>query len=294
MKSTSIQSTSIAIDGDATVDGSPVDGSSSSSTAETASADTTVSLGDVTVTSVSNTAVIGLESQSDASLIHLDQFRADPRFAGIDGHGVSVVVIDTGIDLNHPLFGPDANNNGIADRIIYSYDFSGGNDSNASDTVGHGSNVASIIGSQDATYTGMAPGVNIIALKVFPDNSTGASNVDITEALNWVVANRAAYNIVAVNMSLGSGDNVNSYVSTSWSSQFATLAANNTAVVVAAGNSYYQYQTQGVSTPADDANAWAVGAVWDRTPAGSAGLAGRPTTPPAPTASPRSPSAVRR
>ncbi len=205
------------------------------------------------------------QAQADTSLIRLDQFRADPRFSGIDGRGVSVVVLDTGIDLNHSFFGADANSNGVADRIVYSYDFSGSNDSNASDTHGHGSNVASIIGSQDSTYTGMAPGVNIIALKVFPDGSNpSATNADIAEALNWVVANRAAYNIVAVNMSLGSFSNYNSPTSNPYGSQFATLAANNTAVVVASGNSYASFQTPGVSSPSADPNAWSVGAVWDR------------------------------
>ncbi len=68
-----------------------------------------------------------------------------------------MVVIDTGIDLNHSFFGPDADHDGVADRIVYSYDFYGSNDSNASDFHGHGSNVASIIGSQDGTYTRMAP-----------------------------------------------------------------------------------------------------------------------------------------
>jgi Ca2+-binding RTX toxin-like protein len=198
------------------------------------------------------------QSQADSSLIHLDQFRADPRFSGIDGHGLSVAVIDTGIDLTHPFFG---------NRIVYSYDFSDGNDSNASDTVGHGSNVASIIGSQDGTYTGMARGVNIIALKVFPDGSNSALNSDIAEALDWVVANRSAYNIVAVNLSLGVADsNSNSPLSSPYSSQFATLAANNTAVVVASGNSYSPsgVQSQGVSSPSSDPNAWSIGAVWDR------------------------------
>jgi Ca2+-binding RTX toxin-like protein/20S proteasome alpha/beta subunit len=225
-----------------------------------ASLDSATAPGDATVD-----ADVGLLSQADTSLIHLDQFRADPRFSGIDGHGVSVVVIDTGIDLDNSFFGPDANHNGVADRIVYSYDFSGSNDSDASDHDGHGSNVASIIGSQDGTYTGMAPGVNIIALKVFPDNAAlGATISDIAEALNWVVANRAAYNIVAVNMSLGSGDNLNAPTPSPFASQFATLAANNTAVVVASGNSYASYQTQGVSTPSADPNAWSIGAVWDR------------------------------
>src|SRR5262249_159032 len=96
-----------------------------------------------------------LLSQADSSLIGLDQFRSDSRFNWINGRGLSVAVIDTGIDLNHPFFGPDNDHNGIADRIVYSYDFSGLNDPDASDTDGHGSNVASIVGSQDATFTGM-------------------------------------------------------------------------------------------------------------------------------------------
>jgi Ca2+-binding RTX toxin-like protein len=205
-----------------------------------------------------------ITAQSDTSLIHLDQFRSDLRFAGIDGSGVSVVVIDTGIDLNHSFFGSDANSNGVADRIVFQYDFSGSNDADASDTNGHGSNVASIVGSQDATYTGMAPGCNIIALKVFPDGNASASTSDIQEALNWVVANRAAYNIVSVNMSLGYSDNLNSPSSSPFAANFASLAANNCAVVVASGNSYYQFQAQGVATPSADPNAWSVGAVWDR------------------------------
>ena len=42
-------------------------------------------------------------AQRDASPIHLDQFRADLRLAGINGQGQTVVVLDTGIDLNHSV-----------------------------------------------------------------------------------------------------------------------------------------------------------------------------------------------
>src|SRR5262245_13873134 len=180
-------------------------------------------VGDVSLTVEATTvtpqdADVGLMAQADTSLIHLDLFRADPRFQGINGAGLSVAVLDTCINFSSPFFG---------NRIVYSYDFSGANDPNAQDTNGHGSNVASIIGSQDGTYTGMAPGVNIIALKVFTDGANPqGSNSDIAEALNWVVANRAAYNIVSVNMSLGSGDNLNFQSSSPFASQFANLVAN--------------------------------------------------------------------
>jgi Ca2+-binding RTX toxin-like protein len=217
--------------------------------------------------------ISSLTVQPDADLIDLDQFRADPRFAGIDGHGVTVVVLDTGIDLDNSFFGPDANHNGVADRIVYSYDFTGSNSSDASDRNGHGTNVASIIGSSNSVYPGMAPGVNIIALKVLSDSGSG-STADITEALNWVVANEAAYNIVAVNMSLGYGDNVDTPTASPFASQFAALVASDVAVVVASGNAYATYDTQGVSTPSADPNARSVGAVWDRNAGGFAWSSG--------------------
>ncbi|MBM4077524.1 MAG: peptidase S8, partial [Planctomycetes bacterium] len=96
-------------------------------------------------------------------------FHADPRFSNINGQGYSVVVIDSGIDLDHPYFGPDANGDGVADRIVYQYDFYGSNDSNASDGHGHGTHVAGIIGSSNTTYPGIAQNINVIALKVFSD-----------------------------------------------------------------------------------------------------------------------------
>jgi subtilisin family serine protease len=121
-------------------------------------------------------------AQQDASLIRLDQFRADPRFADINGQGQTVVVLDTGINLNHSFFGPDSDNNGVADRIVFAYDFTGTNSGDANDVNGHGSNLASIVGSQDATYIGMAPGCNIIALKVLSNSGSGTF-ADIEEAL---------------------------------------------------------------------------------------------------------------
>jgi len=111
----------------------------------------------------------------------------------------------------------------------------------------------------------MAPGTNIIALKVFPDGSGSASSNDIREALAWVVNNATTYNVVAVNMSLGYGDNLNTPTpSAYYSSELASLATKNVAVVVSSGNSYYQYQTQGVDSASADPNVWSIGAVWDR------------------------------
>ena len=191
--------------------------------------------------------------------------RSEPTrgLPALTGSGFSSVIIDTGIDLNHPFFGPDADSNGIDDRIVFQYDFSGANDSNASDVEGHGSNVASIVASQDATYTGMAPATGIIALKVFTDAGNGSFG-DVEEALQWVVANAATYNIASVNMSLGDTSNHNSPTSLyGLGDELAALNAMNVMVVSAAGNDYFTFQSQGVSYPAADPNSLAISAVWD-------------------------------
>lgn len=196
-------------------------------------------------------------------LIQLDTFRNDPRFTAFEGSGYSTVIIDTGIDLNHPFFGPDANNDGISDRIVYSYDFSGNDDSDASDFDGHGSNVASIVASSDTTHPGMAPGANIIALKVFPDDGGGASFEDIEQALQWVADNAATYNIVSVNMSLGSG-NYTTVTTGPLSAVMASVAAEGVMIVSASGNSFFDLGSQqGVAYPSADPNSLSVGAVYD-------------------------------
>ncbi len=202
---------------------------------------------------------------SATTLINLEDFRSDSRFAGIDGSGFSTVIIDTGIDLDHPFFGADLDRNGIADRIVYQYDFAD-NDADASDRKGHGSHVASIVGSSDRTYTGVAPGADIIALKVFKDNGTGYFS-DLEESLQWVIQNAARYNIASVNLSLGDENNWNTATPRyGIGDELATLAKMNVIVVTAAGNNFAKFgSTPGLAYPASDPNTIAVGAVWSTT-----------------------------
>ncbi|MBL8705928.1 MAG: S8 family serine peptidase, partial [Rhodospirillales bacterium] len=192
-----------------------------------------------------------IDTAQSSAQIGLTAFRADARFAGIDGSGYNIVIIDTGINATHPYF---------AGRITYSYDFSGANDADAKDFNGHGSNVSSIA----AGSTGVASGAGIIHLKVFADNSGTAFYTDVEEALQWVAANAAAYNIASVNLSLGAGVNY-SGATTHWilGNEFQALANLGVVTVASAGNSFYSYQTQGVSDLGADPNVLAVGAVYD-------------------------------
>jgi Ca2+-binding RTX toxin-like protein len=190
-----------------------------------------------------------------SALIGLDAFLADSRFGSFRGQGFSSVIIDTGMDADHSLFGADLNLDGRADRLAYQYDFADG-DVNANDLSGHGTHIASIISS-------VASGSSLIALKVFKDSGSG-SFADLERALQWVNANAAAYNIASVNLSLGDGLNWADPSSRyGLGDEFAALASQGVLISAAAGNSFYKYaSTPGLSYPGVDPNVIPVGAVW--------------------------------
>ncbi|WP_254565794.1 S8 family serine peptidase, partial [Oscillatoria sp. HE19RPO] len=219
------------------------------------------SIYEIPIAANSDTGVIP-QTNISGSLIKIDEFRADYRFSGIDGNGFATVILDTGIDLDHPFFGSDNNSDGIADRIVYNYDFAYG-DANASDVDGHGSNVSSIVASQDGTYTGMAPNSDIIHLKVLGDNGKGDWGWT-EQALQWVIANAETYNIASVNMSLGDSGNFNNATSEyGLGDEIAKLKSQGVIVVSASGNDFFPHSSvQGVSYPAADPNSLSIGAVW--------------------------------
>ena len=184
-------------------------------------------------TAVSNEANYHAAYQS---IIGLSDFQNNSTFSKYDGTGSTIVIIDTGADLDHPHFGPDSDGDGIADKIVFSYDFYYG-DSDATDFSGHGTHVAGTAAGMDKQYPGVAPGANLIVLKVFGDVKRGPAD-NIVEALKWVVENVEKYNIVSVNLSLGNS-NYDTSPNAGYATQyFKALAQNGVIVVAASGNSY--------------------------------------------------------
>ncbi len=115
--------------------------------------------------------------------------------AGDTGQGVTVAVLDTGID-NLPDF---------AGRLIGGVDLSGGNDP-YQDGYGHGTFVAGLIAGNGASsngqYSGEAPGANLVSIKVAgADGTTHLST--IISGLEWAVDHQASYGIRVLNISLG-------------------------------------------------------------------------------------------
>ena len=109
-----------------------------------------------------------------------------------DGEGVTICIVDTGIDATHPDF---------AGRVGLTADFSG--KGSAADGNGHGTHVASIAAGTGAAsggkYIGVAPGATIMAAKALADNGSGRMS-NVMAGLEWAAQNGAD----VLNLSLGS------------------------------------------------------------------------------------------
>ena len=114
------------------------------------------------------------------------------RIDGIDGTGIKVAVIDTGVDFNHPdLFGwgPDG-------KVVGGYNFIR-EDELPLDTNGHGTQVAGVIAA-DGQAIGVAPKAKILAYKVSEDGE-GVSSELIIRAIEKAIEDGADI----INISLG-------------------------------------------------------------------------------------------
>jgi serine protease AprX len=152
---------------------------------------------------------------------------------GLDGRGIGVAVIDSGITTWHD----DLSSAAGGQRVAAFVDFVNGR-SEPYDDYGHGTHVAGIVAGNGydsaGARTGIAPGASLIVLKVLDANGAGRIS-DTIAAFDWVLTHRAEFNIRVVNVSLSSG------VSQSFAGDPLTLAARRLVdagivVVAAAGN----------------------------------------------------------
>ncbi|HEY5782249.1 MAG TPA: S8 family serine peptidase [Lysobacter sp.] len=166
---------------------------------------------------------------------------------GLDGRGVRVAVMDTGVDIDHPDFGGNGSNGSTpfpTARVVTGWDFVGDAfnadpasatynpvttpDAIPDDCAGHGSHVAGIIGA-DGTVKGVAPKVSIGAYRVF--GCQGSTTADVMLA---AMERALADDMDVLNMSIGSTYQWPEYPT----AKAATRLVNQGMVVVAsAGNS---------------------------------------------------------
>ncbi len=152
-----------------------------------------------------------LEVQNgDAAVVH--EVDLAQQATGYDGSGVTVAVIDTGIDGMHVgLDDMDDDNSTNDPKIIGFYDpvnnpdKVNGTEVFPYDDQGHGSHCAGTVagtGAPSYDHPGMAPGAFLVGVKVLDAGGSGSFSV-VMAGMQWTVDYRYEYNIRAASMSLG-------------------------------------------------------------------------------------------
>ncbi|MBL8055532.1 MAG: S8 family peptidase [Anaerolineales bacterium] len=175
----------------------------------------------------------------------------------VQGQGIGVAVVDSGVNPNGDLYTVSGVNRQIA-NVRFNTDYN----QNTSDGYGHGTHVASIVGGDGSEsggqYIGVAPLVNVINVKVSNDDGS-ATLQDVVRGLQWVLENRDRYNIRVVNLSLNSAV-AESYKTSPLDAAVEILWFNKIVVVVSAGNR----GGGAIYPPANDPFVITVGATDDR------------------------------
>jgi serine protease AprX len=151
---------------------------------------------------------------------------------GYDGTGVGVAIIDSGAAA-----GLDDLTDGSGSRVEQFVDFVNGRQ-DAYDDYGHGTHVAGIIAGNGfdsgGRRTGIAPGAELVVLKVLDDSGQGRIS-DVIAAIDYAISRKDAFNIRVINLSVATG------VYESYNLDPLTLATQRAVnagivVVAAAGN----------------------------------------------------------
>jgi serine protease AprX len=170
--------------------------------------------------------------------------------SGIDGTGVGIAVIDTGVTEVADLAG----------RVVGGIDLSGEGD--GVDRLGHGTFIAGIAAGNGSAsggeHAGVAPGAHVVPVKISGLNG-GADVSHVLAAIQYVVSFKDTYDIGVLNLSLGTDSTqpnalspLNYAVQRAWDAGIV--------VVVSAGNHGAEGPGR-IPKPADDPLVITVGSI---------------------------------
>jgi subtilisin family serine protease len=153
---------------------------------------------------------------------------------GVTGRGITVAVIDTGIDYTHPdlggCFGPGCKVTGG-----HNYTNNGRSANDPMDDYGHGTHVAGILAA-NGSVKGVAPDAKLLAYK-----AGGPSDTIDTSAAIAATEDAVIYGAHVINMSFGGSGSPDDPMSQA----VDNAVTAGVVVVVAAGNSGPGYSTVG-------------------------------------------------
>ena len=197
-----------------------------------------------------------LPSADQLAAVYPRVVNADKDWAqAITGNSVTVAVLDSGI-------APDADLVSPTNRIIASVNFA---DQRVSpDPGGHGTHIAGIIAGNGTNsagqFVGIAPQANLVDVRVLDSRGSGRIS-SVVRGIEWVLANRATYNIRVINLSFGAPATT-SYRTDPMATAIEIAWRRGLVVVAAAGNTGPSANT--VVTPGTDPYAITVGATDDQ------------------------------
>ncbi len=144
--------------------------------------------------------------KTDAFTVNSSMAGAAYTQYGSLGTGIGVAVLDSGVG-NVADFGSLPGMSGGA-RLKANVDFAGGG---PNDQCGHGTHVAGVIAGDgnkstgsnySQTFYGVAPGASLINVRVLGKDGSGTVS-NVIAGVQWVITNKAKYNIRVLNISLG-------------------------------------------------------------------------------------------
>ncbi|WP_244181988.1 type VII secretion-associated serine protease mycosin [Streptomyces curacoi] len=156
----------------------------------------------------------------------LDAYKMDATWALTQGEGVTVAVVDSGVDGSHP---------DLTGQVLQGKDFTGGGNAQE-DVAGHGTGMASLIAGHghgagnNAGMVGLAPKAKILPLRVLQNKDDDFEDDTWGEAVRYAVDNGAK----VINLSLG--DEGGGRTLPSGREAIAYAQAHDVVVVAAAGN----------------------------------------------------------
>lgn len=185
---------------------------------------------------------------------------------GYNGDGITIAIIDDGIDHDHAAFGgqsawPNA-------KILGGYDYADNDNDPRIDCTGqsHGTAVAGVAAGNGGGVTGTAPNASLVFLKVQKASECGQPSLsgDVAAAIDWAVANRNTYGIKVISMSLGGGaySSASSCDNASTAYRNAVNSAYSAGLVVLAASGNEGLCSQ-LAHPSCMTNVISVGAVYD-------------------------------
>jgi type VII secretion-associated serine protease mycosin len=139
--------------------------------------------------------VVGSPASADAIRTKQWQLRAlgaPDAWRYADGAGVTVAVLDSGVDAEHP---------DLVGQVLPGADFVDGSTDGRQDFVGHGTTVAALIAGRDddSGVVGIAPHAMILPVRVLDAQNRYQDASTVAQGLRWAVDHGAQL----VNMSLG-------------------------------------------------------------------------------------------